>query len=163
MQTKIATLNDIGYITGLRLVALAEMGELSDEEQEDIQKIIKSLTDYVTDNLNKSLYVVLAYADDSLMPVSMINLKLYARLKDEPELPLGRYGDVYGLYTKIGYRNKGYGKAILKRLKDELTDAGLTYFELRELNGESTQIYRKLGFTEARVQYKDRIMQYWYS
>lgn len=57
----------------------------------------------------------------------------------------GKWGYIFGVYTKIEYRRKGLSKNILQRLMNTAIERGVTAFELHSTK-EGEIVYNKEGF-----------------
>lgn len=160
MKAKVATLDDLDTIISMRINALEETENEEPFTDEELEHTKAEFENFLRKALNKTTYIVLGY-DEYNLPVSMVNVNIYGELDLGLHQLKGKFAEIYGLYTVNGQRGKGYASGVLNKLVKELNPLDLTFFELIEYGGESTQIYRKLGFTEVRFIQSRYFIPYW--
>ncbi|WP_308294982.1 GNAT family N-acetyltransferase [Streptomyces sp. NK08204] len=72
-------------------------------------------------------------------------LALVSPVLPAPRYPQGLAARIQAVATRPGYRSRGYAKAALSTLLDDLEQEGITLFELHASN-ESRPLYEALGF-----------------
>jgi GNAT superfamily N-acetyltransferase len=143
----------------MRLQGIAEQeGEALSEFEYKVS--FSRMVLYLKQHLLKDLFVVLSL-DEYGTPVSFMTLQIYNRL-NMPQAPEGRYAELYGLFTKPEYRQQGYAKDVMKKMRSEIEELGLTFFEFLKLGEESTQIYNRMGMNAMEFHYGDSVMIYWF-
>lgn len=134
---------DVRALIESRVVYLrAAIGEMSEaEEAETRQKLLP----FFHDHLERDLFVFCA-RDSKEGIVATAFLMVYEK-PFRPDNGSGRYGVVYNVVTKDGFRGRGLATALVKHLLAGAEGMGLERVMLNATEA-GRPIYEKLGFQE---------------
>lgn len=134
---------DVRALIESRVVYLrAAIGEMSEaEEAETRQKLLP----FFHDHLERDLFVFCA-RDSKEGIVATAFLMVYEK-PFRPDNGSGRYGVVYNVVTKDGFRGRGLATALVKHLLAGAEKMGLERVMLNATEA-GRPIYEKLGFQE---------------
>ncbi|MDO4922495.1 MAG: GNAT family N-acetyltransferase [Peptococcaceae bacterium] len=134
---------DVHALIESRVVYLrAAIGEMSEaEEAETRQKLLP----FFHDHLERDLFVFCA-RDSKEGIVATAFLMVYEK-PFRPDNGSGRYGVVYNVVTKDGFRGRGLATALVKHLLAGAEKMGLERVMLNATEA-GRPIYEKLGFQE---------------
>ena len=134
---------DVRALIESRVVYLrAAIGEMSEaEETETRQKLLP----FFHDHLERDLFVFCA-RDSKEGIVATAFLMVYEK-PFRPDNGSGRYGVVYNVVTKDGFRGRGLATALVKHLLAGAEKMGLERVMLNATEA-GRPIYEKLGFQE---------------
>lgn len=134
---------DVHALIESRVVYLrAAIGEMSEaEEAETRQKLLP----FFHDHLERDLFVFCA-RDSKEGIVATAFLMVYEK-PFRPDNGSGRYGVVYNVVTKVGFRGRGLATALVKHLLAGAEKMGLERVMLNATEA-GRPIYEKLGFQE---------------
>ena len=140
-----ATIKDINGLTDLRLAYLQEdLGVITDKEL-----IQESLPGYYEKHLNKDLMVYVARDEEDIVSCAFL---LIVEKPMSPSFITGKTGTVLNVYTKPGYRHRGYAKELMTMMLEEATAQDVSVIELKSTE-DGYLLYKSVGFEDVVVKY----------
>lgn len=142
-----AAQEDIEELVTLRIAYLEEdHGVMS---KEALQSIKADLPDYFARHLNNDVIAYIARNEERIVSCAI----LYMMEKPmSPAFLNGKVGTVMNVYTRPGYRRRGYAKQLMKMLLSDAVDKNLCFVELKATE-EGYDLYKSLGFKEEVSRY----------
>lgn len=152
MTVEYADMADITTLTKLRIEYLKEdCGGLS----EDVTaKISRDLPEYFKRNLNQRIFCYLIREKEEIAACAFL---LIVENPLSPAFLTGKTGTVLNVYTKPGYRRKGYAKRIMQKLLLDAAEKNLSVVELKSTE-DGYPLYQSVGFTDEVSKY--HLMKY---
>lgn len=146
---KIADLMDIDNITALRCKQQIEdwnktvLNNDFSKYEESFAEITKN---HLLSALNKSIYFAVMYFDNLLIAMCALE-----EIDELPQItickkPDSRCGSLVSVYTKSGYRGRGYQQQLLKVLLNFAKEQNFTDITLTTNTDDAKHIYEKFGF-----------------
>ena len=142
-----AAQEDIEELVTLRIAYLEEdHGVMS---KEALQSIKADLPDYFARHLNNDVIAYIARNEERIVSCAI----LYMMEKPmSPAFLNGKVGTVMNVYTRPGYRRRGYAKQLMEMLLSDAVDKNLCFVELKATE-EGYDLYKSLGFKEEVSRY----------
>lgn len=148
---KSATYENIDDIIELRLIYFNESDENFDKKTAEKLKV--SMNNYLNTHLNKDCFVELAY--DNGKVVSVLALNVIEKIPTQQYVN-GKFGEIYGVYTRVEYRRHGIASTLMKRILEEIKDKELSLIKLNA-SELGRGIYKNFGFIYEDVEYKEML------
>lgn len=137
-------LNDLEQIVELRIAiqnfdfSIANMHKKIDK---DILE--KETREYVTKNLNNTLYMFGLFIDSKLIANCGFYIDRHFPTYNNKS---GVTGYICNVFTKEEYRNKGYQKKVFTKCLDYAKEIGIKKFKLSSINENAINMYKNFGF-----------------
>ena len=142
-----ATVQDISTLTELRIAYLQEdLGQITDA---DLELMNSSLPSYYEKHLNKDLIVYVARDEMDIVSCAFL---LVVEKPMSPSFITGKTGTVLNVYTKPGYRKKGYAKNLLTMMLEDAKAEGVSIIELKATE-DGYSLYKSVGFEDVVARY----------
>lgn len=142
-----ATIQDISTLSDLRIAYLKEdLGAITDKDLELIQV---SLPDYYEKHLNKDLLVYVTRDEDDIVSCAFL---LIVEKPMSPSFITGKTGTVLNVYTKPGYRYKGYAKKLMTVMLEDAAAQDVSVIELKSTE-DGYSLYKSVGFEDVVAKY----------
>lgn len=142
-----AALKDISMLTDLRVAYLQEdLGSITDD---DLYLIESSLPGYYEKHLNNDLMVYAARDGEDIVSCAFL---LILEKPVSPSFITGKTGTVLNVYTKPGYRNRGYAKKLMTMMLEDAEMQDLSVIELKSTE-DGYSLYKSIGFEDVRAKY----------
>ena len=142
-----ATVQDISTLTELRIAYLQEdLGQITDA---DLELMNSSLPSYYEKHLNKDLIVYVARDEMDIVSCAFL---LVVEKPMSPSFITGKTGTVLNVYTKPGYRKKGYAKNLLTMMLEDAKAEGVSIIELKATE-DGYSLYKSVGFEDVVAKY----------
>lgn len=142
-----ATVQDISTLTELRITYLQEdLGQITDA---DLELMNSSLPSYYEKHLNKDLIVYVVRDEMDIVSCAFL---LIVEKPMSPSFITGKTGTVLNVYTKPGYRKKGYAKNLLTMMLEDAKAEGVSIIELKATE-DGYSLYKSVGFEDVVAKY----------
>ncbi len=147
MRAELATPEDIGELTELRLLYLAEdLGALGGAEAGAIRERLPA---YFRRHLGTDLSVIVLRERTEIASCAFL---LTVEKPMSPRFLNGRTGTVLNVYTRPDRRRRGYGRAVMERLLARARELELCCVELKATEA-GVPLYRAAGFADSASEY----------
>ena len=134
--------NIIGGIIDLRIKYFKEAyDELNIDDE---IKIRKSLYNYLKKHIGVDCFIAIKIIDEMVISTAILNIFTKAPNK---RFPNGKYGEIYGVYTKGNKRCNGYATNLIKELINFSKNYDLSFIELEE-SSDGLSVYSNCGFVK---------------
>ncbi|MCR5607936.1 MAG: GNAT family N-acetyltransferase [Lachnospiraceae bacterium] len=145
----LAGINDIEELIRLRILYMIDdFGSITEDEERCMRE---QLPDYFRRKLGKEVVAFVARAEGRLVACALL---LVLEKPANPFLPNGFEGDVVGVYTEEGYRNRGICTTLMKNLVAYSKQHDLCRIELMATD-DGYPIYKNIGFVDKAQKYRD--------
>lgn len=147
MNVEKASKSDIDALVSLRIEYLREDNGYLDDKDADV--IRKNLPEYFTDHLGKDLFCYIVRDEDEIASCAFL------LVIDKPMSPAfinGKTGTVLNVYTKKGFRHRGYAKSIMETLVADAAKMSLCNLELKSTDA-GYPLYKLVGFADDESKY----------
>lgn len=153
MEARMAEKNDILGVTELRMRYFDYVygDAMSKDEREEL--MAENLK-FLEEELGKSLYISIVEEEGKIVASAYMTV---IRMAANMRVRQGRYGEIYGVYTDIDRRRKGYAGMNIRKIIEEAEKLSLSYVCL-EASPEGADLYLANGFKDEGATY--RRMQY---
>ena len=142
MEYRKAELSDLDEICEIR------KKQLIDEGYDPCVNIDESLHSFFRDKFeNGSIVEWLGYEDGKIVSTGAI---LFTAYPPSFRYPTGMRGYITNIYTDPAYRGRGLASAMLKKLKHESKERGITKLILMA-SPAGKPVYHRFGFKESEV------------
>lgn len=142
-----ATVQDINILTDLRIAYLKE--DLGMIEEHELRLLQASLPGYYDKHLNNDLLVYVARDEVDIVSCAFL---LIVEKPMSPSFITGKTGTVLNVYTKPGYRSRGYAKKLMTMMLEEAKAKDVSVIELKSTE-DGYSLYKSVGFEEVRAKY----------
>lgn len=149
-----ATIKNIKDIIDLRMMYLIEYNKKL--EKEVINQLEDYMNTYLTKHLNKDCFIELAYKNDTVISIAILNI---IEKVPSPKFPNGLFGELYGVYTHPLYRNQGIATNVVTRIINNNKNKRLSFIQLGA-SKMGAHIYKKIGFVYTNSEYEE--MKYYF-
>ena len=140
MEIRVLKKQDIPELINLRIEQQKEYHECLNEEEKNI---VESTKAYVEEYLNKELYMLGAYINDSLIAICGYNVwNSFPTMTNHT----GKIAYVCSAYTKQEYRGQGVMKELLDKSLEQIKQQGIYRVKLNTSKENAIRIYSRLGF-----------------
>ena len=137
-----AATSDIEMLVRARIDYLTEDHGALDEN--DAAAIRERLPGYFTAHLNKDLFCYVIRDGEMIVSCAFL---LVVEKPMSPSFINGRTGTVLNVYTQPAYRRRGYARAVMEALLDDVRAMGLCVVELKATD-DGYPLYRSVGFED---------------
>lgn len=142
-----ATIKDIGELTVMRIAYLEED---SGAMNEDMRLVIQNnLPDYFIRHLNKDIFAYVAREQKKIVSCAFL---LVVEKPMSPKFVTGKTGTVLNVYTRPGYRRKGYAGNLMRMLLEDAAEKNVSIVELKATE-DGYKLYKSLGFVDEVSKY----------
>ena len=142
MKVYKAATSDIEMLVRARIDYLTEDHGALDER--DAAAIRERLPGYFAAHLNKDLFCYVIRDGEMIVSCAFL---LVVEKPMSPSFINGRTGTVLNVYTQPAYRRRGYARAVMEALLDDVRAMGLCVVELKATD-DGYPLYRSVGFED---------------
>ncbi len=154
IKYKKAHIENIDDIINLRVIYLIEYNKFLKEEV--IEKLKKNMKKYLLEHLNKDCFIQIAYDGNKI--VSSVIVNIFEKVPS-PRFINCRFAEMYGVYTRVDYRNKEIATNLVKIAIKELENKDISFIQL-SASEQGKDIYKRCGFEYTNSEYVE--MKYYY-
>lgn len=155
IEYKKANEENIDDIIDLRIIYLIEYNTFLEERV--IALLRKNMKEYLIKYLNRECFVYVAYDGEKI--VSSVIVNIFEKVPS-PRFINCRYGEMYGVYTRVEYRKRGIATELVKMMIHEMSDKDISFVQLGA-SEDGKNIYLKNGFQYTNSEYVE--MKYYYN
>ena len=137
---KIAEYKDIEELSRLRIMQQKDDWDDSYVDKYDLKKTTK---EYLTNHLNKDLYIFIVKDNNNIIATCGIQIiNTLPQCNDN-----GKEGYICNVFTKKEFRNKGIQSKILKKCIQFAKESKISSLRLSSDNEIAINMYKKFGFS----------------